>query len=283
MAPTIRSTGATGNGSAFFAPVQNPILRSVDPLKVSKFFREWERYGEEVMEKRKEVPSMSLASFKVSVDRGLLKTLHGLGRLKSVAPDVAFDDLTSDKIKIFLKTLINKGDDESVNPSVIKDALKGLQMPTHISDPEARALEFVHDLFQRLESVGYGSFKDRNPEKTIKLIQCHLYPQELKSAMREHLDYQHGLKMDVNQYVDTLCKEAAICERIHRKTHRGGKNEVKKDHEQVRKPSDGTPGPTSIVSKTQTLRKLGKKLLLCLNHTCKRKGTKHEGRVRNFL
>lgn len=127
---------------------------------------------------------MSVASFKVSVDRGLLKTMHSLGTLDSVAPNVAYNSLSSNHIEKYIRNLVNKDLDEEVNPLVIQDALKGLTMPMTISYPETRVLEYVHDVFQRLESVGYGSFRDSNPEKTVKLIQTHLFSPGLKMQVR---------------------------------------------------------------------------------------------------
>ena len=75
MSETRSSASSSSSGGALFAPVQHPVLRSVDPKRVSEFLRERERYVDEVEEKRKQVPTMSVASYKVSVDRSLLKTM----------------------------------------------------------------------------------------------------------------------------------------------------------------------------------------------------------------
>lgn len=157
------NTRSAANGLALFAPVQNSILRKVDPLRVSEFLNERERYVDEVEEKRKEVPNMSLESFKVSVDRWLLKAMRSFGRFESFDPKVDYGELSSAHIESYTSTLVNKDHNEAVNHSIIRDALKGCIMSMKMSDPEARVLEYVHDIFQRLEIVGYGSSGERNP------------------------------------------------------------------------------------------------------------------------
>lgn len=114
----------THSAAALFAPIQHPALKSVDPQKVSTFLREWELYLDEVAKKQKEVPSMTSASFKVSVDGGLLKTMHALGKLSSVAPEVAFKDLNSKMIEGYVRSIFERVD-EQISPVIISEALKG--------------------------------------------------------------------------------------------------------------------------------------------------------------
>lgn len=213
--------------SALFAPVHHPVLRSIDPQRVAVFLKDRERYVDEVMEKRKHVPTMSVASFKISVDRRLLKTMHGLGRLRDVAPDIALVDVTSDHVELYIGGIVNKSAEKEVSPTVIQDALKGVRMPMSVSAPEAGVLEYVHDVFERLEGVSYGYFKERNPEKTVILLQASLYPAHLKSAM--HIDYQQGVRKRVNEYVSLLCKEAAIQDRIKIDRGRNGISKEEKN------------------------------------------------------
>lgn len=80
----------------------------------------------------------------------------------------------------------------------------------HILDPEARILEYVDDIFGHLDGIGYYTFRDHNPGKTLKLIQEMIYPIHLKYAMREHLQYQEGLKKEVNKFVELFRKEEVI-------------------------------------------------------------------------
>ena len=78
----------------------------------------------------------------------------------------------------------------------------------------ARILEYVYSAFTKLESVGYGNFGEVNLEITIKLIQSKLHPKGLKDAMQELLDFQEGLKKNLQNYVELLCKEAVVQEKI---------------------------------------------------------------------
>lgn len=295
MAPTTRSNQglgsmATSSASALFVPLQHPVLCSVDPVKVARFLKERERYEDEIAEKRKEVPTMTVASFKVSVDRGLLRTMHALGRLDQVAGGVAFDQLTSEHIEMYVRSIVGKGSDKRVNPVIIEEAMKGLRVPMSVADPEARMLEYVHDVFERLDGVGHGEFKDTNPKKTIKLIQDHLYPSCLQKAMNEHLEYQEGLSKNVNAYVNTLCIEAVTQEKVRLAVKNGKPGDktgarVRVGHhvntETSRRNSrfdnadngNRTKTPMSGVSKPREM--------LCLNFACKKAGKKHVGGVRN--
>ncbi len=49
-------------------------------------------------------------------------------------------------------------------------------------DPEARVFEFMHNIFSRLEGVGYGDFKKENPKVMIQLIQEAALPAHTKSG-----------------------------------------------------------------------------------------------------
>jgi len=132
---------------------------------------------------------MAVASFKVSVDRSLLKTMNGLGGMEEVAHGIDFHDLTSAHIEALVRSIVSKAAEKEVNPTVIQEALRGIRMPRSISDPEAGVLEYVHDVVDRLEGVGYGHLRVRNPEKTVKLTQEHVYPAHRKIAMTEHLEF----------------------------------------------------------------------------------------------
>lgn len=79
-------------------------------------------------------------------------------------------------------------------------------------------LQYVTNIFTRLDRAGYGKFWDKNPEKTIKLIQEHLFPAPGKIAESQHLDYQKLLKKDVKAYIKLLCQEAVIRDKIKFKT-----------------------------------------------------------------
>lgn len=58
----VSSAGAASEHAqiALFTPIAAPILRSVDPIQVAKFFKERERYELEVESKQLELPSLQV-------------------------------------------------------------------------------------------------------------------------------------------------------------------------------------------------------------------------------
>lgn len=92
MADKLDSSGQNGNGNtvSMLQPISHPVLKSMDPMKVAKFLQERERHDIEVTEKKKEVPSITKATHKVSEDTGLLRHTHYLGELEDVAPGKEF-------------------------------------------------------------------------------------------------------------------------------------------------------------------------------------------------
>ncbi len=137
---------------------------------------------------------MTIASLNVSIDRNVLKNMHSMGAFDTIAPGVEQADLSSDQVEKYVGSIVARTDDNEVYPNVIKSALKRLQVPIEIADQKARMFQFCSDIFPRLDGVGYGDFKTKHPEKTIKMIQSHLYSQHLKDAMAQHLEFQGRLK-----------------------------------------------------------------------------------------
>lgn len=115
-------TTATASNTAILQPVSYPVLRSVEPQKVAQFLKERLRYEDEVAEKKKEVPSMTIASYKVSIDRTLLDNMHFMGRFDKIVPNKTATDLTSEDIETFIKQIVAHHDGVDVNPTVIQEA-----------------------------------------------------------------------------------------------------------------------------------------------------------------
>lgn len=87
MSDTQSTSTVDGQGYAsIFQPITHPVLRSVEIVKFATFLRERERYEIEVAEKRKEVLSLTKATYKVSINQGLLRRMHFLGKSKEIAP-----------------------------------------------------------------------------------------------------------------------------------------------------------------------------------------------------
>ncbi len=87
-----------GNLLSIFASITHPVLKSVDPVKILAFLKARERCETEVAEKKKEMPSLSKASYKISVDQGLLRNMHFLGELEGAVSGKEFAELTATNI-----------------------------------------------------------------------------------------------------------------------------------------------------------------------------------------
>lgn len=292
--PDMSQDGAGGSSlpverkATVFETLSHPVLKSVDPRKVSAFLRERKRYELEVAERKKEVPSMTVASFRVSVDRMLLENMHSVGALDDVAPGKAFEDLGESDIEKYVKSIISHDKSEDVDPTVIEKAVSTVRMKMSIEDPTARMLEFTNDFFNRLDEVGYGSFKTANPKKTIQLMQERLHPKLLKSTMSRHLEYQEGVKKDLRAYVKLLCKEAKTCDRLWTEKGgnvsgsingsgrsapsssqgKGGRNRKTDSHEK-------SPGSKSHGESKERPKKNEKQPPLCLHPIHKEQGIRH--------
>ena len=193
-------------------PISHPVLRSVDPVNVFQFFRDRERYEIKVQEKKKEVPTLTTATYRVLVDPGMLRRMHCLGNFKSISPNSAASDFTCNEIEIWVRGMV-KNNDKKYDPAIVEKALATLRAPMSIADPEARMMEYCNDFFTRLEFVRYENFKDDNSKKTVQLLQEKLFPKSLKSVMQQALEYQETLRKDVVAYVEMLCIESKAYEK----------------------------------------------------------------------
>ena len=197
-----------------FQPISHPVLRSLDLVKVSAFLKERERYELDIAEKKIELPTLTAAPYTACIDRALLRNMHFLGKFDDIAPNVAVIDLSSDHVKTFISGLVKKPS-SGYDPRAIDGALRGLAMPSHIADPDARVLHFANSFFERLEAIGYRSFRDTNKEKTVALMCEHVTPPRLREVMQRKLEFDSDLKADVRGFVKSLCAEAASCQTYH--------------------------------------------------------------------
>lgn len=162
-------------------------------MKVSEFLRNRERYEVEVAEKKKELPGLSVATYKVSVDTGLFRRIQFLGKLEEVAPGRSLSQLTSTHIAKWVKRLVER-EETTYDPSIIERCIADLKVPMHISDSEARMLEYCSLFFERLEAVGYDNFKENNPKKTVKLLTSRLFPKRFRETMQQKFESQMIMK-----------------------------------------------------------------------------------------
>ena len=214
------STNADGNGSvpangsvSVFAPISAPVLRSVDPIQVARFLKERERYELEITAKQADVPTLKALPYTASIDRSLLKNLFFMGKFDTIAEGVAnAKDLTDAHIKTYVESLVSRSSDDKLDPAIIEKALEGFSMPMHIVNADARITQFCADLFERLESVGCGEFREDNPKKTINLLLSRLQPAALKREMRRRISYDESLEKNLKKFIKILSREAVNCQ-----------------------------------------------------------------------
>lgn len=213
MASSSSLDGTASASVSVFAPIAAPILRSVDPIKVAVFLKERERYEIEIESKKLQIPSLSALPYKASIDRTLLKNLLFMGKFDEIAKDATeASQLSDDEIKTYIESLVSGATSRDVHPSVIEKALQSWQMPTAIGNAEARITHFCADLFERLEAIGCGSFRETNPKKTVSLMINRIQPHKLKREMRKRISYDEGLERDVKKFITILIQEASNCQ-----------------------------------------------------------------------
>lgn len=141
-------------------------MRSVDPVQVTRFLKERERYELEVKTKKAEIPTLTALPYSASIDRSLLKNLVFMGKFDAIAEDIdSADELTDQQIETFIASFIKRSSTTDIDPNVIDKALEGFGMPMKISNAEARITQFCSDFFDRLENARYGNFRDCNQKK----------------------------------------------------------------------------------------------------------------------
>ncbi len=86
-----------------------------------------------------------MASWKVSVKKALQKTLFILGKFASIAPGVAFKDLTSAHIQEAILEIAEGVRSQTFDVKNLDTAMSKLRTDMSISDPKARMVMLVAD------------------------------------------------------------------------------------------------------------------------------------------
>lgn len=201
---------STTSAVSLFAPKSHSVLTSIDPVKVSFFVKERERYELEIEQKKTKLPTLTVAPFTASIDRTLLKQLVFLGEFDEIALNKSAEELSFKEIKQFVDGIVRKLS-SGFDPQCIEKALKGLQMPMHIADPHARVLHFASCFFEQLKQIGYGEFCTENHEKRTDLLCERLLPPKLREIMETKLEHDKALKKNVKAFVKSIRSEAASC------------------------------------------------------------------------
>lgn len=193
MASSISADGSTSNSAgaiSTFAPIPALVLGSIEPIQVMCFLKERESYELEINAKQEEVPSFRALPCTASIDRALLKTLFFMGKFDDIADGAsATKGLTDDRIKSYVDYIVYRSSSAYIDPTVIEEALEGFSMPMHIAGSDARITHYCAEFFERLESVRFGNFRDRNQKKAVNILVSLLQPTPLKRDIRRRISY----------------------------------------------------------------------------------------------
>lgn len=119
-----------------------------------------------------------------------------MGAFEDIQEGATVESLCEQNIKDYIEILVSSSEDE-VDPSRIREALKGLKFPVKICSPSARILTYCADVFERIYSIGYGEVKHDNHKHMIKLLLEGVRPASLNVAMEERLKVKAGLDKNV--------------------------------------------------------------------------------------
>lgn len=153
--------------------------------------------------KKAEELTLKLTPYTASIDRSLLKYLVCMRSFDEIAPDATAETLTSETIKIYLKSQTNNKN-EIQNLSLVGEAMAGLKFPTSIRYPIACITTYFAEMLEHLNPMGCRVFKIEKPKHTIKLLLDRLRPPPLKSPMKYRLKLEAGLQNGVGLFVNRL-------------------------------------------------------------------------------
>lgn len=164
---SLDTTGVAGSSSdhghiALFTLITAPVLRSVDPIQVTLFFKERETYELEIEKKQSEVRTWQMTPYTASIHRSLLKRLIFMGHFDEFDREATVDSLRSEHIKEYLLGLV-QNKDTLHDPAQIRKAMEGLRFPSETTASAARITTYCADVFESLKVIGYGSFKSDSP------------------------------------------------------------------------------------------------------------------------
>ena len=151
---------------------------------------------------------------KLCVKAHVLRTMVFIGLFGDATPDVTdIKNLTSEQIKAAIEEFVSEVRQKEPESRVIDAALVVLQMPMKIEDPRMGVRQLVVDYFERMENIGYGSFKIDGPKKTVAHITDALSLRRLQAIVRKDLKYREGLKRDVKKFIKYVEEQAEYVEK----------------------------------------------------------------------
>lgn len=112
------------------------LLGKLDNLAPWKTHRTITRYKIEIEQKKNEVTTLSLSTYKVSIDIGLRKWMAFLMKLDNLRPGKTVKTMTFEEIRIWVDTLFPRIEN-TFDEAIIDSCLSGILMAFQLADPEA--------------------------------------------------------------------------------------------------------------------------------------------------
>lgn len=195
---------------SMFTPVTNPVHMSNDIVKVFIFLKEREQYELEVLQKEKELLTLTVSPYTGSIDRTIIGHMIMLREFNDFAPDKTAEELSSDEAKRSFQSLAQEYE-EGYDSKWVENALPCLRMTMHIADPGVRVLHVASCFFERLQKLGYGKFCTGNLEKATKLICKHPLSRKLRDEMTGRIGLDNSSEKQPNDFVKIIRQEAHTC------------------------------------------------------------------------
>lgn len=207
------TTRSATRGPVIFEPLSHPILESVDPADAVRFKRARERYELEIQQKEQDGQPMVPASYQVSIEPRVLKSMHDIGYFDEIAPEVEFSELTDDHIKKCIDQIASTQTETEPDSNVIQAALATIKTNMKIRNARARVFQLAIDFDNKMEEIGYGTFRESNPKMAAKLLASRLHPKALQSQIISDFDYVPKLKSNWKFFLKYVATQAEHIEK----------------------------------------------------------------------
>lgn len=248
-------------------------MESLDPTDAVKFVRAREIYETEIAERERDGTPIQSASYRVSVDSTLLRSVYAVGYFDEIAPDGYVDELTDDEIRTLIETLSKSVEEDEPNSSTIEEALKSLRTKMTIVNPDARIFQLALNVDMLMADVGFGKFRENNQKKAIELLTDHIHPPALKQQIKADLEFIPKIRKEWKVFLNHAVKQAEHMQRGLDSAARVAKALTKPDAKADGKKSQRSKPVESYRnsgkhSQTES-GKLSRDLPKCLNEDCK--------------
>lgn len=192
-------------------PIDAPILRRLDNIKVDRFLKERLRYEVEISMKQGEVPSLRTLSHSASIDKSLLKPLLYIEKFDTVAPTatsviILTKNGPKDSCMICCRAL-NLRISTPLSPSrPLPSSSCRLRYwtSTFVSEPLRR---FLRTFVKRALSL----VRRREPKTSVRLLCSPLKQPIMNKDMSKRLVYEVSLEKSVKTFIKPPIEESINC------------------------------------------------------------------------